>query len=129
MKYLLDSNVWIEAAGGVDHALRAIRLATEGEWAGYSAITRLELLGFPDLKPEEETQLLSLLKLFSEVAVTSAVVDRAIGIRRKRTVKIPDALIATTALVNGCALVTRNIDDFRGIDGLTLIDPVNMPEA
>lgn len=34
-----------------------------------------------------------------------------------------DALIAATALVHGLTLVTRNVKDFRTIDGLRLLDP------
>lgn len=34
-----------------------------------------------------------------------------------------DALIAATALVHGLTLVTRNVKDFRRIDGLDLLDP------
>ncbi|TFF24942.1 type II toxin-antitoxin system VapC family toxin [Jiella endophytica] len=34
-----------------------------------------------------------------------------------------DALIAATALAHGLTLVTRNVKDFRTIDGLRLLDP------
>jgi predicted nucleic acid-binding protein len=38
-------------------------------------------------------------------------------------IKLPDAIIATTALENNFALVTRNIDDFKSITGLHIINP------
>jgi predicted nucleic acid-binding protein len=38
-------------------------------------------------------------------------------------IKLPDAIIATTALENGYALVTRNVDDFKNIDRLHIINP------
>lgn len=34
-----------------------------------------------------------------------------------------DSLIASTALVHNLAVVTRNVHDFSGIDGLTIINP------
>jgi predicted nucleic acid-binding protein len=34
-----------------------------------------------------------------------------------------DALVAGTALVHELTLVTRNIEDFRWIQGLTLVNP------
>jgi toxin FitB len=37
--------------------------------------------------------------------------------------KLPDAIIAATALVHGCELVTRNVSDFAKIPGLSVFDP------
>lgn len=34
-----------------------------------------------------------------------------------------DALIAATALVHGLTLVTRNVADFKDIDGLVIMNP------
>jgi hypothetical protein len=34
-----------------------------------------------------------------------------------------DALIAGTALAHGLTLVTRNLEDFEGISGLSLLNP------
>jgi predicted nucleic acid-binding protein len=39
-----------------------------------------------------------------------------------------DALIAATALVHQCPLVTRNVDDFKHVVGLEIIDPFAEPE-
>lgn len=43
--------------------------------------------------------------------------------------KLGDAIIAATALGYGQALVTRNVDDFKHIVGLQLINPftANLP--
>lgn len=123
MRYLIDSNVWIEAAANVPCAVKAIQYAVQGSWVGYSAITRLELFGYPDLNPEEERHLKKLIELFIEVAVTADVIDKAIAIRRIKRVRIPDALIAATALQTNSTLITRNTDDFKDIDDLKPINP------
>ena len=34
-----------------------------------------------------------------------------------------DALVAATALADGLTLVTRNVDDFKWIAGLSLLNP------
>lgn len=34
-------------------------------------------------------------------------------IRKKHKVKIPDAIIAATAIAQGFTLLTRNVDDFK----------------
>jgi predicted nucleic acid-binding protein len=44
-------------------------------------------------------------------------------IRKFSRMKLPDAIIAATALVYGLTLVTRNVADFKNIDGLKLVNP------
>ena len=50
------------------------------------------------------------------------IVLETIRLRRSHRCKLPDAIIAATALVHGLALVTRD-GGFRTITGLPLIDP------
>lgn len=126
MRYLIDSNVWIEAAANVPCAVKALKSAMQGRWVGYSAITRLELFSYPDLNAREERQLKELLGLFVEVDVTAEIIDKAITIKRSRRVRIPDALIAASALQTSSALITRNVDDFKKIAGLNIINPETM---
>lgn len=38
-----------------------------------------------------------------------------IGIKQKRKVKLPDAIIYATALNLKCDLITNNVSDFEGI--------------
>ena len=124
MRYLIDSNVFLYAAAKEEPAVVSLDSAVEAEWAGYSTISRLELFGFPDLKPEDEGKLKELLGCFEELGVTGEVVDRAIEIRKeRRRIKIPDAIMAASALVMNARLATRNTDDFKNIKGLQVIDP------
>ncbi len=44
-------------------------------------------------------------------------------IRKKHSIKLPDAIIAATALVYNLILITRNIEDFKSISGLSTINP------
>ena len=123
MRWLFDTNLFIETAAGKPHASSAMLLAAEIEWAGYSAISRVEALGFPRLTPEAETHLRRLFDQFIEVSVTTEVIEKAISLRREVRMKTPDAIIAASALVNGAELVTRNIDDFKRVAGLVTVDP------
>ncbi|MCL2180490.1 MAG: type II toxin-antitoxin system VapC family toxin [Treponema sp.] len=43
--------------------------------------------------------------------------------RTKRTLPINDSLIAAAAIYHNMILVTRNIKDFEGIDGINLLNP------
>jgi toxin FitB len=51
------------------------------------------------------------------------IIDRAILVRKAKRIKVPDAIIAATALEKECSLITRNVEDFKGIAGLVVIDP------
>lgn len=44
-------------------------------------------------------------------------------IRKGSKIKLPDAIIAATALIQNLTLLTRNISDFKNIVGLQVIDP------
>jgi predicted nucleic acid-binding protein len=56
------------------------------------------------------------------------VIIKTIQIRKATKAKLPDAIIAATALVNQLVLITRNTKDFTGIDGLKMLDPYTAPE-
>jgi predicted nucleic acid-binding protein len=58
-----------------------------------------------------------------EQTLNDDIVRRAIALRRQRRIKIPDAVVAATALHLGLPLMTRNVRDFGGIDGLVLVNP------
>lgn len=123
MRYLLDTNIVIEGVAGSDPAVKALQTAVESEWVGYSAITRLELFGYPDLTTEEERALSVTIEQFEDVAVTHSIIDHAIQLRRTNRIKVPDAIIAATAVVMDAALITRNENDFKVIEELQVFNP------
>lgn len=123
MKWLIDTNIWLYAAANEKECVVFLDAEADSEWMGYSAISRLELFGYPDLKLEDANRLTELLEGFSEADVNSLVIDRAIKVRKARRIRVPDAIIAATALTYGATLVTRNTDDFKMIKGLDLLNP------
>ena len=52
-------------------------------------------------------------EVFSVLFIDQKIADMAIEIRKKRRIKLPDAIIAATVKVLNLCLVTRNIDDFK----------------
>jgi predicted nucleic acid-binding protein len=50
------------------------------------------------------------------------VVKQTIAIRKTHKIKLPDAVIAATALVYGLSLISRNEADFKKIPHLSRID-------
>lgn len=53
------------------------------------------------------------------------IANKAIELRRKKNIKLADAVIAATALLNNLKLATRNIADFKAIEGIELINPLD----
>ena len=126
MRHLLDTNVWIDALSGKISSATFLKLTIQANWAGYSAITRLELFGYPDIKDEEEVKIAELLSTFTEIPVDSNIIDRAIIIRKNLRIKVPDAIIAASAIENECLLITHNTEDFKNIKDLIVIDPYSI---
>jgi predicted nucleic acid-binding protein len=54
--------------------------------------------------------------------LTDEIVNFVIGIRKSKRIHLPDAIIAATSLARDFTLITRNISDFKGIEGLKIID-------
>jgi len=129
VRLLIDSNIWIYAAAGEPRVISVLDRVAHADWIGYPAISRLELFGFPDLKPEDEGKLQKLLGFCAEVAVSSNVIDRAIALRKEKAIKAPDAIVAATALVENATLVTRNTDDFKTIKGLSILNPFDSTDS
>ena len=91
--------------------------------AAASIVSQIEALGFPELTQRESEAIEQALQSLPAYPVTDAIAKQAIALRRQRRMKLGDAIIAATALAIGAELVTRNVDDFRHIAGLRVINP------
>ena len=63
------------------------------------------------------------LNFFDEIAIDPDIKFAAIALRRTYRLKLPDAIIAATALHLEVPLITRNVKDFKNISDLKLINP------
>jgi len=117
---ILDSNIIIYSTEPQNQHLRdLITIKTPS----VSAISYLEVLGFPRITA---TQIQSFNSFFANapmLPIDRPVLDRAISLRQQRRMSLGDAIIAASALVHDKTLVTRNIADFRWIPDLRLFDP------
>jgi predicted nucleic acid-binding protein len=66
----------------------------------------MELLGYPNITNDEERLITDRLSKFTYLAITTEIEDLAKALRRTRKVKLPDALVAGTALHHGLELLT-----------------------
>ena len=89
-----------------------------------SAISLVEVLGYHHMTPDV-LQLLT--TLFAPLRVkypTGLTFDMAINLRQQRKMSLGGALIAATCLEHNEALATANVDDFKWISGLNVVNPL-----
>jgi predicted nucleic acid-binding protein len=115
-RILLDTDVL------VDHLRGHRRLIAGKDELHVSAVTRAELFSG---RGAEGRRIRRLLQPMVSLPVDDAIAVRAGRLRRDTGRRLPDLLIAATALEHRLTLVTRNIRDFEGIRGLKLRVPTS----
>lgn len=75
---------------------------------GYSIITEMELRSFPKLTSEEESFILEKLSNLTIYGIDNTIKEKTILLRRATRLKLPDAIIAATAIVNNAVLLTND---------------------
>lgn len=85
-----------------------------------SAITEIELFGFPNLTTKEENLIQELFQTLAVIPVDSRIARIAGTLRRGYGLKLPDSAIAATALFTGSILLSRNMKDFQRVPNLSL---------
>lgn len=123
---LLDSNILIYGANGGEPRLDAI---LDRKDLAVASLTRIETLGYHRLSDTERRWLAEAMARMQVLPLTPAVEERAIALRQERKMGLADAVIAATALTHGRTLVTRNVDDFKHVNGLKLENPFEAPSA
>jgi predicted nucleic acid-binding protein len=78
----------------------------------------MELLGNKNLEQQEENALESFVNSAFVYNLDEEIILETISIRKKYGIKLPDAIIAATCLVNNCKLITNNLKDFDKIEKL-----------
>ena len=127
MNFLLDTNTVIDYIGGAlpEKAITWLDSIVDSE-AAISVINQIEMLGF---SPDDPADLIPFEELAAAVAILpldTDVVRRCIALRKGHKIKLPDAIVAATALVHNLTLVSRNEADFKKIPELRLINLHNI---
>jgi len=107
---LVDTDVFI------DHLRGAAAIEVGRDRLHYSVISRAELFA----GTSASDLITQLLDPFRELPVDRAVAERAGRIRHEAGIRLPDALIAATAVEHRLSLATRNRRHFEGVRGLRL---------
>lgn len=104
---ILDTNIVINFVNKKSNAINLNTFFMQYNCA-ISVITKLELLGFSKIKKQEEKDILDLLPKIPILPINEAIEAETIEIRRKTRLKLPDAIIAATAIVLSAELVTTD---------------------
>jgi len=117
--YLIDTNVLIDA--------QMNRLPPKGsqflaaiidEDFTVSFVTYIEFLGYKSVSKATE----EFMALAGVIEIDKDIIDTCIALRKSKAIKLPDAIIASTALSRGLSLITRNVEDFEKIKGLKVVN-------
>jgi predicted nucleic acid-binding protein len=88
-----------------------------------SVVSEIELLGWNASDEKEATTLENFIAGSDIIQLTRPIVLKTIEIRKTRKIKLPDAIIAATAIVHDLTLISRNDSDFKKIEGLDYLNP------
>lgn len=122
-EYLIDSNIII---GYLDNKLPSSGMVIMNniidDTPKISIINKIEVLRF-----NTHADIYKIFEDFINESIVfdlnDSVVDQTIKICKSHRIKLPDAIIAATALVYNLTLITRNVADFKNIEGLELLNP------
>lgn len=110
-RFVIDTNIFI-----LRFNERLADLLPRGEII-CSIITEIELLSFSKLTSAEETLIRDTLAKLAIYGIDQDIKEEAIRLRRESGLKLPDAIIAATAIHHQAVLVT-NDTELQNVPGL-----------
>ena len=119
ISFLLDTNMVI---GLLKDTEAAINLAEKSqldlEKTAVSQITRMELLGYPKLTAEDEQVIHAFLNECRVLLLDESIETEATRLRRSGAFKLPDAIVAATAITHKLHLLTLDKGMVHGLQRL-----------
>ena len=116
IEYLIDTNVLVYILQGNPQ----VKYFAESEILTVSCITEMEILGKYQISESEKQIVGKALEHCNIIDIDRKIKQMAINIKQRNKIKLPDAIIAATAIKNNVALVTAD-KDFKKISELDLI--------
>ena len=105
-RYLLDTNAVVCLLRGENTLLQRLESA---EWVGISILSQIEFLAFPNLSENDRRTFQEFSERFEVVGLERterALIDRIVSLRAQYRLKLPDAIIAATAVERDATLIT-----------------------
>ena len=119
-KFLIDTNTVIDGQMNKppEKGLQFLAYIINENYT-VSFITYIEFLGYKDSTQASE----NFISLADVIEINKSIIDICIALRKTQSIKLPDAIIAATALALEYTLITNNERDFANIKGLKMINP------
>ena len=120
-RYLLDTNAIIAL---LQKDANLTKLLACADWVGISIISQIEFLAFSGLSEADRKlfqQFLQRVEVIDLSCQNRTLIKQIISIRLQYSLKLPDAIIAATAIQIRAKLVTRDVQLNR-ISELTIVD-------
>ncbi|HEY2581020.1 MAG TPA: type II toxin-antitoxin system VapC family toxin [Mucilaginibacter sp.] len=107
--------------------LKIENLITPNVQPSISIISHIEVLGFPFATNEDQLYMQKICSLCKLMYLSDLLVSETIKLRKEYRIKLPDAIIYASALVENLPLVTNNIADFKSLNrNVELINPFDL---
>lgn len=119
-KFLIDTNILIEYVGDLlpKEANNFISEIIDENFL-ISIINKIEILGHQSVDQKVE----DFISLAESILISNDIVKTTISLRKRHKIKLPDAIIAATAIENDLIILTRNTKDFIIIKDLEVVNP------
>ena len=112
----VDTNILVNLAEGK----RGVDRYLEGNNLYVSVVSEIELLGWHKITTQQKIFFKHLLSDCGIIGLINPIKDLAIGLKQKNKIKLPDAVIAASAIHLGVPLLTHD-KDFQRIKDLDLV--------
>lgn len=90
-----------------------------------SVISQIELLCWKTDAAKEE-QIKDFIADSTIFDIIPDVITHCVNLRRNKTIKTPETIIADTALAHSFTIITNNEKDFKNIKGLKIVNPFKL---
>lgn len=125
-RYLIDTSAVIKYLNGtfLETALAFLDDVVDDE-SSISFISEIELQVWAPQNPDDLLIYQHFVANSTVIGVDDQVISETIRVRKTYKIKLPDALIAATAIVNNLTLIADNDKDFLKVPELIYINPKN----
>src|SRR3546814_662696 len=126
-RYLIDTSAVIKYLNGTfpEKALAFLDDVVDNE-SSISFISEIELQVWAPQNPDDLLIYQQFVASSAVIGVDEQVTSETIRVRKTHKIKLPDALIAATAIVNNLILIADNDKDFLKVSGLKYTNPKSL---
>jgi len=118
-----DTNILIYHTKGSEKSIDFITNVISHKSFNISVVTKIEFLGWDKHTIDGFEKCKQLLESANIYHVDEEIANKAIELKRGMNIKLADAVIAATAILNNLKIATRNVNDFKAIEGLGATNP------